>query len=98
MSLVTYSCLCIYNPAGVAAQSGDMAVEFTLGSLLGLVLLVAIVAVIVLGLIICLCVCRRKQKAKGTGENKRKYIYIFDGNQRAQTFYCIIIFILIMAS
>ena len=57
--------------AGVTSESDNMAAVFTLGSLLGLVLLVAIVAVIILGLI-CLCVCRRKQKSKDTSE-----IYVY---------------------
>ena len=57
--------------AGVTSESDNMAAVFTLGSLLGLVLLVAIVAVIILGLI-CLRICRRKQKSKDTSE-----IYVY---------------------
>ena len=45
-----------------------MTVVFTLGSLLGVAVLVVIAAVIILGIIICLCVCRRKQKAEETGK------------------------------
>ena len=46
-----------------------MTVVFTLGSLLGVVLLVVIAAVVILGIIICLCACRRKQKAKNNGKS-----------------------------
>ena len=46
-----------------------MTVVFTLGSLLGVAVLVVIAAVVILGIIICLCACRRKQKAKDTGKS-----------------------------
>ena len=57
------------NPAGVASPSDNMTVVFTLGSLLGVTVLVVIAAVVILGIIICLCACRRKQKAKDTGKS-----------------------------
>ena len=56
------------NPAGVASSSSNMTVVFTLGSLLGVTVLVVIAAVVILGIIICLCACRRKQKAKDNGK------------------------------
>ena len=46
-----------------------MTVVFTLGSLLGVAVLVVIAAVVILGIIICLCACRRKQEAKDTGKS-----------------------------
>ena len=46
-----------------------MTVVFTLGSLLGVAVLVVIAAVVILGIIICLCACRRKQKAKDSGKS-----------------------------
>ena len=46
-----------------------MTVVFTLGSLLGVAVLVVIAAVVILGIIICLCACRRKQKAKDNGKS-----------------------------
>ena len=66
MSVVlTFSHAC--NLAGVASPSGNMTAVFTLGSLLGV--LVVIATVVILGIIICLCACRRKQKAKDTGKS-----------------------------
>ena len=52
-----------------------MAAVFTLGSLLGLLLLVVIGAVITLGIIVCLCVCHRKQKNTGKSIIYTLYIY-----------------------
>ena len=49
-----------------------MTVVFTLGSLLGVAVLVVIAAVVILGVIICLCACRRKQKAK---DNNSKSVF-----------------------
>ena len=46
-----------------------MTVVITLGSLLGVAVLVVIAAVVILGIIICLCACRRKQRAKDNGKS-----------------------------
>ena len=46
-----------------------MTVVFTLGSLLGVAVLVVIATVVILGIIICLCACHREQKAKDTGKS-----------------------------
>jgi len=46
-----------------------MTVVITLGSLLGMTVLVVIAAVVILGIIICLCACRKKQKAKDNGKS-----------------------------
>ena len=45
-----------------------MTAVFTLGSLLGVAVLVVIATVVILGIIICLCACCRKQKAKDNGK------------------------------
>lgn len=71
-----YAC----NPAGSVSQSGNMAAVFTLGSLLGLLLLVVIGAVITLGIIVRLCVCHRKQKDTGKSIIYTCYIYIIRYN------------------
>ena len=46
-----------------------MTAVFTLGSLLGVAVLVVIATVVILGIIICLCACHRKQKAKDSGKS-----------------------------
>ena len=56
------------NPAGVASPPSNLTVVITLGSLLGVTVLVVIATVVILGIIICLCACRRKQKAKDNGK------------------------------
>ena len=56
-----------------------MTVVLTLGSLLGVAVLVVIAAVIILGIIICLCACRRKQKAKDTGKSLFYTVQVVSG-------------------
>ena len=54
-----------------------MTAVFTLGSLLGVAVLVVIAAVVILGIIICLRACHRKQKAKDTSKSVLYTVQVF---------------------